>query len=64
MKPSKILPLALVLFVLSATWVFSMWAHMDWYVDHIPNDILMGIMITAALTMLFTSLLYILSKLE
>jgi hypothetical protein len=64
MKPSKVLSLAILCLLIGLIWTFTIIYRLDWYIVHVQNDILMGILILLALLMLFGGFILILSKLE
>ncbi len=64
MKPSKLVPFAIMCVALGLAWTYTLLYKIDWYVSHLHNNVLTGIFIILALLILFSGLILILSIFE
>ena len=64
MKPSKLLNVGILCFLVGFIWTCTFLFGIKWYVANVQSNILMAAFILIALLMLFGGLVIILSKLE
>lgn len=64
MKPSRLIPIAIICIAVGGIWINTMLYNAEWYAQHIHSNILMGIFIILALLMLFGGIILILSRFE
>lgn len=64
MKPSKLVPVAIMAIAIGSIWTTTLLLNMSWYAKKVSSDVLMGIIILLALLTLFGGVILLLSKLE
>lgn len=60
MKPHRLIPVALLVFLTSSAWIITILYNTTWYVEHISNQTLMATIIVLALAILLCSVIFIL----
>ena len=64
MKPSSLLPLAIICVAIGAAWIFTLLYNMEWWVRHTSSGFVMAIIIIAAFSITFSGLIMLASCFE